>query len=152
MIGDESEVSTSFQTIDGIRFSEWFSGIGIGLDYYRYRTLPLFFDVRRYFGNEKKAFVYGDLRYNFPMPEKPGKEIYYTSYHFTGGIYTDIGIGYQLPLYKKTSFVFNLGYSYKKLQNIIKTELINPFTSLGVFYNKYEFCYGRILLKTGLVF
>ncbi|MEO8819764.1 MAG: hypothetical protein ABI267_07875, partial [Ginsengibacter sp.] len=88
LIRGESTVSIGYQTINGFRFSNWYSGIGIGVDKYKDKTLPLFVDVRKFFGTEKKAFVYGDLGYNFSMKNKPGKEIYYySSYHFTGGIY-----------------------------------------------------------------
>ena len=40
----------------------------------------------------------------------PGKEVYYyTSYHFTGGVYTDIGIGYQMKFAGKSSFIISAG-------------------------------------------
>ena len=43
LIGGESQVSTAYQTVNGIRFSNWFSGVGVGIDNYQYKTLPLFF-------------------------------------------------------------------------------------------------------------
>lgn len=149
----QSQPSLIFQTINGIKFSNWFSGIGIGVDSYRYKTLPLFVDGRWYFGEKKEGFVYGDLGYNFPMKDKPGKEIsYYNSYHFTGGFYTDMGIGFQSRLYKKSSILFSVGYSYKELQTKIGTNIC-PFNGpCYVEYSKYEFNYGRIALKAGLVF
>ena len=153
MVGGENQVNSAYQTINGIRYSNWFSGIGIGVDNYRYRTLPLFFDGRWFFGKEKKGFIYGDIGYNFPMKDKPGKEInYYSSYHFTGGIYTDFGIGYQVPLYKKSSMLFSLGYSNKKLQT--KTEVIYPclVAPCPVDYSNYDFSFNRMILKAGLVF
>lgn len=152
IVGGENNVNTAFQTVNGIKYSNFFSGIGIGLDYYRYRTLPLFFDERWYFGDDKKAFVYGDIGYNFPMKDKPGKEIYYNnndSYHFTGDIYTDFGIGYQVHLHKKSSMVFSLGYSYKKLKIRI-TNGPNPFD--GYTYENYNYSFNRMILKAGLVF
>ena len=152
MVAGESHVNSAFQTINGIKFSNWFSGIGIGVDDYRYKTLPLFIDGRWFFGVERKGFIYGDLGYNFPMKNKPGKEIaYYSSYHFTGGIYTDFGIGYQVPLYKKSSMLFSLGYSYKKLESKRVTPC--PFLSpCLVDYSKYDFSFNRMILKAGLVF
>ena len=115
LVGGESKASTAFQSVNGIRFSNWFAGIGVGVDDYRYKTLPLFIDGRWFLGDDKSSFIYGDLGYNFPIKNKPGKEIWnYDTYHFTGGIYTDIGIGYQVSLYKKSSVLFSLGYSYKK--------------------------------------
>src|SRR6185437_2088505 len=146
MVGGESQVNTAFQTVNGIKFSNWFTGIGIGVDNYRYRTLPLFFDGRWFFGEEKKGFIYGDIGYNFPMKDKPGKEIsYYDTYHFTGGIYTDIGLGYQVPLCKKSSMLFSLGYSYKKMKAKIGLECRTSSCPLD--YNSiYEFSFNRMIL------
>jgi len=150
IVGGENQVNTAFQTVNGLKYSNFFSGIGIGLDYYRYRTLPLFFDERWYFGDDKKGFVYGDIGYNFPVKDKPEKEIsYYTSYHFTGGVYTDFGIGYQVHVHKKSSMVFSLGYSYKKLK-IRTADGPNPFD--GYTYENYNYSFNRMILKAGLVF
>lgn len=152
-VAGETEVSTAFQTVNGIQFSNWFSGIGVGVDNYVYKTLPLFFDARRYFGNEKRGFIYGDIGYDFPLKNKTGKEIFrYDTYDFTGGIYTDIGMGYQFPIHKRSSFVFSLGYSYKKLQAKIGTTSCPFIGPCFVDYSKYEFSYGRMILKAGLIF
>src|SRR3954451_20111827 len=37
------------QAIPGIQYKSWFAGAGSGLDYYYWRTVPLFFDVRKTF-------------------------------------------------------------------------------------------------------
>lgn len=153
LIAGESGYSTAFQTVNGIHFSNWFSGIGIGVDNYKYKTLPLFFDARKYFGSEKRAFVYGDIGYDFPMKNKPGKEVYYNdSYKFTGGIYTDVGIGFQFHLSKRSFVLFNLGYSWKKLEcktGVVTCPLIGP---CYIDYNKYNFSFNRMILKAGLLF
>jgi hypothetical protein len=153
MVGGESHMNTAFQTINGINFSNWFSGIGIGIDNYRYKTLPLFMDGRWYFGDDRNGFVYGDIGYNFPMKNKLGKEIYnYSTYHFTGGIYTDLGIGYQVPLYKRYSLLFSLGYGSKELKTNVGNTIC-PFAGpCFVDYSNYEFSFNRMILKAGLVF
>jgi hypothetical protein len=151
LVGGESKASIAFQSVNGIQFSSWFSGIGVGVDDYRYKTLPLFIDGRWFFGDNKNEFIYGNVGYNFPMKNKPGKEIwYYDTYHFTGGIYTDIGIGYQVPLYKKSSVLFSLGYSYKQVQ----TEYgITPLcTGCQPSWYNYKLGLGRIALRTGVEF
>ncbi len=150
LISGQSPLSTGFQSVNGFRFSSWFTGVGIGVDNYHYKTLPLFFDARKFFGTEKRAFGYGDAGYNFPLKDKPGKEISYynSSYHFTGGIYTDLGMGYEFHLNKKSAFLFSLGYSYKKLKCKIKTVQINPYSGSGASYNNYEFSYGRVIFES----
>lgn len=155
LISGQSPLSTGFQSINGFRFSSWFTGVGAGVDNYNYKTLPLFFEATKFFGLEKRAFLYGDAGYDFPLKDKPGKEIsYYSSYHFTGGLYADWGMGYQFHLYKKTSLLFRVGYSYKELES--KTGLISdyycPYLACPVDFRKYQFNYGRIILKSGLIF
>ncbi|RNI39743.1 hypothetical protein EFY79_00085 [Hanamia caeni] len=153
IVGGENHVNTAFQTINGIKFSNWFSGIGVGIDNYRYKTLPLFADARWHFGEDKKAFFYGDLGYNFPMKNKPGKEVYYyNTYDFSGDIYTDLGIGFQLSLNKYSSLIFSLGHSYKKLQNKIGIKTPCPVGTCPVDYSRYDYKFGRMILKAGLVF
>ena len=151
--GGENHMNTAFQTINGIKFTDWFAGIGIGIDNYRYKTLPLFLDGRWHFGEDKKAFFYGDLGYNFPMKNKPGKEVYYyNTYDFSGGIYTDFGIGFQLSLNKYSSLSFSLGHSFKKLQNEIGVTMQCLVGPCSVDYSKYDYELGRMVLKAGLVF
>ena len=153
IVGGENHVNTAFQSINGIKFPNWFSGVGIGIDNYRYKTLPLFFDGRWYFAEDKKAFIYGDIGYNFPMKNRPGKEINgYDSYHFRGEIYSDIGIGFQTRFIKKSSLLFSLGYSHKELQTKISYSICPFMGPCYVNYNNYEFNFNRMILKAGLVF
>ncbi|MEO5649909.1 MAG: hypothetical protein ABIR03_08305 [Ginsengibacter sp.] len=149
----ESTPGLVSETINGIKFSNWFSGIGIGIDNYHYKTLPLFIDGRWFFGDDKSGFIYGDIGYNFPMKNKPGKEIYYyDSYHFTGGVYTDIGIGFKTKFIKESSLLLSLGHSYKKLQTKIGVNICPFIGPCYVDYSKYDFRFGRMILKAGLVF
>lgn len=147
----ESNVNSIFQTVNGIEFLKWFSGIGVGVDNYNYKTLPLFFDARRSFGKKNKGFFYADLGYNLPLKNTPGKEVgYYNTYNFKGGLYTDIGIGYKTKFIKRSSLLFSLGHSYKQLQTQIG---ITPAClECQPDLHKYDFGYGRIILKTGIVF
>ncbi|MEO8108842.1 MAG: hypothetical protein ABI594_02365 [Ginsengibacter sp.] len=141
------------QTINGLGNKEWFAGIGFGVDYYRYKTFPLFFDARKNFGNKNKWFVYGDLGYNFPGKNVPGKEIYYyNSYHFSGGVHGDLGLGYRISFSEKSALLFSTGYTYKKIQN--KVGVVNPclIAPCPVDYSNYEYGYGRIVLKAGVDF
>ena len=51
LLEGQSGAAFQAQTINGFQKRSWFAGIGVGLDYYRYRTIPLFVDVRKEFGN-----------------------------------------------------------------------------------------------------
>jgi hypothetical protein len=149
----ESQPHWVFQSVNGIKSGNWFVGAGIGLDDYVYQTMPLFFDGRRYFGKEKKGFLYANVGYDFPLKNKPGKEIYYySSSHFSGGIYTDFGIGVESRLSKKTSLVFSIGHSYKELTNKIGASTCGIVGPCWVEYSTYKYNFGRIALKAGVIF
>ena len=62
----ERKINGAFQTVNGIQFSNWLAAAGIGVDYYRYKSVPVFFDARRYIGKEKQGFLYSDLDIIFP--------------------------------------------------------------------------------------
>jgi hypothetical protein len=151
--GGQSGGDILLQTVNGVGFENWFSGIGFGTDYYRYKSHPLFADARRYFGKGDKAFAYADLGYNFSGNNKPGKEVYYyTTYNFTGGIYTDFGIGYKMKFTRNTSFLISAGYSYKELNNKVVSVNECLVAPCPVDYSNYKYGNGRVVLKAGVDF
>jgi hypothetical protein len=148
----ENENNGLVQSVNGIKYNSWFAGIGIGADFYFHRTIPLFIDLQKHVGNGNNIILYADAGYNFPWNDKPSnKEVpYYTSYQFTGGIYTDIGIGYKISGSKKPSFVISTGYSYKKLHS--KISVVNPCITppCPEEVSNYDLGYGRIVFKAGI--
>lgn len=149
----ESRADAVFQTINGVNFSDWFFGAGIGVDYYQYKTLPLFVDVRKFFGEKKMGFVYGDAGYDFTLKNKPGKEFnYFDTYSFKGSIYTDFGIGIKTKFIKTSSLLFSLGHSYKQLRGRYGSTICPFLGPCYVDYSNLKFSYGRIILKAGVEF
>ena len=141
------------QTINGVTYKNFYSGIGFGIDYYDYNSYPLFFDQRIYFGKKNKGFIYGDLGYNFTDKNKPGKEIYYyTSYHFSGGVYTDLGFGYQVKIKRKLFFTLSAGFTYKEINDKVGTTNFCLTPSCPVDYSNYKYGNGRVVLKAGVDF
>jgi hypothetical protein len=104
------------QVVNGFRFGRTAAGIGVGLDYYALRSIPLFLDLRtRLLQKEASPFLYGNIGTHFPWasdgeqdwiwgwPSKVTRE---------GGLYYELGLGYEVPL-KKYGLLFSAGYSYK---------------------------------------
>ncbi len=149
----ESESALMVESINGIKFSKWFTGVGVGLDYYQYKSLPLFVNGRRYFDKQGKSFVYGNAGYNLPLKNKPKRELgFFTDYHFSGGIIAGGGVGYSFPLNNKTSIIFSIGYSYKELELHSTTEICGIIPPCWEEHSKYELNYGRIEMKVGVGF
>ena len=111
------------QTVDGLYKGSWFLGLGAGLDYYRYRSVPLFVSVRRDlpgFDKASRSFVYLDGGINLPWYKrsltKYQLEVIASS-KFHAGAYGSAGLGYEWPLSTHTNkaLLFSVGYSMKKL-------------------------------------
>ncbi len=117
------------QTIHGLNNKGWFMGAGVGLDYYNYRSIPLFLSFKRDLKPGSCGFfVQADVGLNIPWTRTFPRwdEI---SSNFKPGLYWHGGLGYAVNLgSKKNQFLINLGYSYKHAKEIkeIAVFCINP--------------------------
>lgn len=142
------------QTVNGFRKGPLFAGIGLGLDYYQYRTIPLFADVRYEFGTKKnKLFAYADAGINFSWVEGTYDDevgIWWGNpSDFSNGLYTDAGIGLTTSFRNGNAFVLSLGYSRKTMKETFAYfdwQTNEPVTDV----NTYRF--NRILIKLGFSF
>ena len=155
LINGNNGVSAAIQTVNGFTKGPWFAGIGLGLDYYQYRTVPVFADVRYEFGKKKsKFFVYGDAGINcswvheyyndWPSPWNLNR-----SNNFNNGLYTDAGIGLSAGFKNGNAFIVSLGYSRKTMEEKITYDdwrTGDPQTDI----NTYRF--NRVILKAGFKF
>ena len=157
--GDHSN-SFQFQLAGGFTAKNWRIGMGTGLDYYKVRSVPIYADVRRYFGYEKSAFAFVNLGFNVPWPLEdqykialvPGGNIKNT---FEMGWYSDAGLGYDIELGKQKSLSISLGYSIKnfteKFDDRYDFILQLPFIQPGVTptERKFEYTFRRLSVKAG---
>ena len=152
----EGQAGSSFQlqTINGVQNRSWFGGIGLGIDYYRYRTIPLFFDLRKEFGkNSNKAFIYADLGTNFAWVSENEKLYYLVDDHFGNGFYSDLGLGYKVMTGKSNHFLISLGYSFKKLTETYRSQLFSYIDQLQTGqYDKINYNLHRLSIKAGWEF
>ena len=113
----EGETGSAFQlqTINGAQYKSWFAGVGIGLDFYRFRTIPLFVDIRKEFGkSNNKLFVYSDMGINFSWVTDQQKTSNVENDKFGNGFYGDWGFGYKVLVHKKNNLLLSLGILTKK--------------------------------------
>jgi hypothetical protein len=114
----EGQAGSAFQleTINGAQYRSWFGGVGLGLDLYRYRTIPLFIDIRKEFGrSSNKLFLYSDLGINFSWVTDNEKTSYANYDKFSNSFYNDMGFGYKIKVTKNRDLLVSLGYSFKKI-------------------------------------
>ncbi len=153
-VGEQSTDGV-LQTVNGLQKGKWFAGIGMGLDYYLYRTAPVFVDVRREFGEKKnKPFVYADAGWNIAWVQKyfnimPSIWNGNQENTFHNGFYSDVGVGVALGVKHEQAFIMSLGYSFKGMR-----ETRTYTWGLPELEQKEEFKYNfnRIMIKLGWKF
>jgi hypothetical protein len=144
------------QTVNGAQYKSWFLGAGIGLDYYRYRTIPLFLDLRKeFFSGADKLFVYADAGASFAWVSDNQKSGY-ADEKFSNGFYDDFGLGYKRVIAKHSAFLLSLGYSYKKLTQTYTQYYFHTDGDPGigpVFQTqKINYAMNRLTIKIGWEF
>jgi hypothetical protein len=113
-----AEGALQLQTVNGVRSNTWFTGLGVGLDYYHVRSIPVFLDVRKDIWNKQKTpFVYADGGYNFPFLSKRNNQeaLWMGDYDKGGGLYYEAGFGIDYPFQKKCSYYLVQGTATKGL-------------------------------------
>jgi len=157
LVNGDNEVSAGLQSINGFQKGNLFAGVGIGLDYYLYRTVPLFADFRYEFGKTKnKFFAYADGGINFDWVEEDYNDgpIFIwdgsrNTSEFHNGAYTDIGLGYMVGTKKGGGLVLSLSHSYKSLK---KTVSYQDWRTQETISDIYHYDFNRIVLKVGWKF
>src|SRR5688572_15049923 len=98
----ESTVKPLFQWSGGMNINDrFFAGAGSGIDPYRFRSVPVFADLRMNFGKNKSGFLYSNIGYNFPYDNtktEDWEDQFRTTNKYSGGFYLDVGIGYRVRL------------------------------------------------------
>lgn len=111
----ESNTKPVFQLSGGVNYNRFFTGIGVGYDTYEFNSVPLFADWRVKFGKKQAAFVYANGGYNFPGKYQMDDDFSKTADDIKGGLYTDIGIGYRVPLGILHRLGLSAGFSQKNI-------------------------------------
>jgi len=166
LLNGETGASPQLQTVNGVQYKSWFGGLGIGLDYYQFRSIPVFADFRKTFGDSKnKVFVYGDGGISCSWVTTKEKNNYNgTLDRFSNGWYVDGGLGYQIHISGKNALLLSLGYSYKTVKESIPvyypvlympaidfTPGVPPGLATGQ-TNRYDYHFNRISIKIGWAF
>ena len=151
MLNGSSGAGYSIQSILGAAVYRSFAGLGIGIDQYNLRSIPLFVDLRQELGGKlRNIFFYGDAGYNYGWltDNQKSKLTQYDPHGFNGGLYYDAGLGYAIKCKTDGALLFSAGYSYKELHNKLGYRLCN-LTSCTITNDTYTYRMPRIILKAG---
>jgi hypothetical protein len=153
----EGETGSAFQiqTINGLQRRGWFAGVGTGLDYYRYRSIPLFFSLSKKIGNQNRGFFISmDEGINFAWYKREKRWADdFTSSKFSPSLYWVPSIGYSFGLRNnKDAILIGIGYSYKHLKEKVERSVfcINPPCEPVI--ERYDYRLNRLLMRIGWQF
>jgi len=138
------------QLINGIKYKTMFAGIGIGLDHYYIRSVPIVLQIEKDFSaGPSRPYLYGNAGLNIPWAtnnqEQTGMKSNWIS---------EFGLGYKFPISSKNLLFFNAGYEIKHLRQIVPGW---PVTSDPQFYylnydQHYSYTFRMLSVKAGISF
>lgn len=112
-----SDNAPQLQTVNGVAFNNWFTGIGAGIDWYYQRSIPVFVSANRYFNTSprRQVFLTSGAGVNYAW----GEPDYFTNgwgydIKFRPGLYWTAGLGYKIGIGKQNDhLLIQLGYNNK---------------------------------------
>lgn len=159
LLNGDKHVNGQFLLTGGYQLKGWFIGGGTGFDYYKYRTVPAFVDVKKYFGKgDRQFFIYanGGINIAWPTNNQQQQSGWWgwnaQQSKFKNGIYTDVGFGCTLFNSKKRGFFTSAGYSTKTLSETYNEQSWggpNPPISTK---RTLEYTMNRVLIRVGYRF
>ncbi len=151
IVGD-AERELALQTVNGVSHKGWFAGIGLGLDYYYFRSIPLFVDVRKMLRPGKwPLFAYGDLGLNIPWIKDSYKEALWYTPEFKSGLYYDVGGGLQFPVQKNAVYI-SAGFSTKHMRELQRYPYIWGDPNRPDKIDRVDYKFSRLIIKAGFTF
>ena len=142
--------SVTVQTINGVKKGKSSAGVGVGLDFYSFKTIPLFVDVRRDFSASRNtAFAYVDAGINF-LSLTDAQKNQLSSASKSSGLYYDLGVGWKLAGKNNRAFIVSAGYSLKQAKYTVQNYFAAPTPQLQSQDNdRYNYLFRRISIKLG---
>jgi hypothetical protein len=153
ILGGSWGVGPLLQSVNGIRYKTWFTGIGVGIDVYKRGTIPVFLDVRKnIFNAPATPFIYADAGIHLP-DKRIVAESQWSESEYSNGFYSDVGIGYIIGKNRKSGgFLASVGYSYKNITRVLLYKGPCGVAGCNWGVNDYRSYLHRISLKVGWQF
>ena len=152
MLEGEAGTSVQLHTVNGLQYRKWFGGIGAGLDYYYFRSIPLFLSLNRDLNIKRNKFYFSaDGGINFPWVKNTTfywaeQEDFSPSHYWAGGM------GYKLAINKQNRLLLHIGYSYKHMIQETQYEYPCLIPPCPVSKQRYDYYLKRLSLKAGWMF
>ncbi len=158
LLNGDKKVDASVQLSGGVSCKQWQYGAGMGFDYYKFRSVPLYAEGKRFFGSkDNKPFLYAEAGWNIAYPLENQRYHNYGWWtettmksKFSNGIIAGGGAGVFLPNKKGNGVMLALGYSTKTLRESWTEFLWDPVAAMQVTSRRSQkYILNRVVLKIG---
>ena len=154
LINGKESTSFAVETVQGVSLNKSFAGAGIGIDYYKFRTIPVFLQLRQGFGTGKRnVFIYADGGVNIDWLTERNRQADFGNYvKYKPGWYYDIGFGYSIELKNDNALFLTTGYNYKEVKkNIYYKNCISTGQCIDE-VDRYLYSMSRISVRAAFQF
>lgn len=150
--GSEEPPIPVITTINGYHHNpKFFTGVGLGYEYYDFGVMPLFADIRYFVLDERVSpFMSFQTGYGFAVENIKTNNWGWSSGYINetfGGFLLGASAGINFRLTDHSAFNFSLGYRYQKLSY---TE--QNFDSTNPYHRRVYTIYNRISFTLGFLF
>ncbi|NJN26382.1 MAG: hypothetical protein HC819_10595 [Cyclobacteriaceae bacterium] len=128
----EENIDVSLHTLNGYQFNQYLgTALGVGLNKYgNYLTMPVYGQVKGFLLDRKVSpFYFGDIGYGFAWRNRADDEMFEIA-NVKGGLYWQIGLGYQLN-FAKSALTFSFGYSSQASEARYHYQGYSPYSRLS---------------------
>lgn len=152
LLNGEAGSSYDVTSINGVAIGRWTSGVGVGIDGYVNRSIPVFAAIRREFGNRRNVpFVYADAGLNYTWLNQVQKEQKGLPYDTEPGLYAGGGVGVKMKTNSGFAVLMSAGYSYKQSKETVPQQfwwIRPPFpTEEGQQVDRLNSQFKRIVIR-----
>ena len=152
LLNGNTTTSAAIHSVNGFQFGKFFTGIGMGFDYYYHTSVPAFIEARYDIAGSKRrlqAFVNGGLHFSFSSLNK--KQEYKTGPYKNGRLLA-AGLDYFIPV-KNEALIIGLGYSQKQVIQMVDNNVWNPVLNrVDNIPIKDDYQFNRVWIKLGWMF
>lgn len=152
ILNGSTTTSLAINTVNGLQFGKFFSGIGVGFDYYYHTSVPLFIETRIDLSKRKgKLQLFANAGLSFAFSSKNKKLEYKPGPYKTGSLF-GAGLDYLLPI-KKEAFIIGVAFSNKQVIQMVENNVWNPVLNrVENIPIKDNYSLNRIAIRIGYMF
>lgn len=154
----EGENGSAFQfnTAAGVQLGSNYLGLGSGIDWYYFRSVPVYLTYQRTLPVAKgRFFLNADAGLNYSWKKKNSSNAWSNtiSDQFFPSTYAETGIGYRTFFKnKKDALLFHIGFGYKQLKEDKEIPVFCIMAPCPTLIEHYSYKMSRLSIKMGWEF